>query len=838
MTTRALTAATVALFSTFVLGCGKSSKAGPVASSLAVTATPATVLANGTNTVAVHVAGGASGSISVTTNRGTFPGGSKSATLTGPGGDLVLTTCNIAVDASCAGVAVVAAIDSTLTQASASATFGGFELCTSNCAFDAACVSHACTTGAGGSGTCSAGTPSACVAPACTPSPAGAITETSCSDGIDNDCSTKIDCVDRPACDGQACKAGSPTFLCQAGACTDVSSGTALEVTPARTRLPANGAATTPVVLRVTKDGAPQAGVGIALATTLGSLSAASATTGADGTATVTFTASATAGAAAVTASLTAVPVISQSAIVTMPALGQIVLGAPIAYPVMGVRGSGYREINLVTVAVQDDAGLSYPDGLAVRFEHQRLGGSALSAPPTPDTATCVAAAGCVGFLGVTDASGVAGFNLFSGTLAGTLSVSVSATAGGQTRTFNVPNVAVIGARASGGNLSIVCSPRNVPALAETDCHTSLVDAQITCEARLKDRFNNLLGTSTQVTFVSEAAAVGQVSTTPAYDPTKDPASQSNLGVARQIFETLGAGLPANVSPDPGEPQVSDPSDLCGWTVHHPRNGLVTLAAIADGEEAFDDLNGNGVYDAGEPFIDLGEPFVDENDDGQHQVGEWFLDVNGNGLYDPANGTWDAATKIWTETRVVYTGAPAGPFPAAPPFLGTRWANSLASACTATAAASFAVNAQQVGPPPVPATSQVLFVVASDLNLNQLAESTSYAVAVEPGSLVTATYGGRPAYADDLGLFFRYQVCDRNGVNCSDRCLASGATLPCLMKPSIPVYSCGLATFVTITGGTTAGGTNVVDWKVGTTYSVFGGEKTAENVVGVAGANN
>jgi hypothetical protein len=47
-----------------------------------------------------------------------------------------------------------------------------------------------------------------------------------------------------------------------------------------------------------------------------------------------------------------------------------------------------------------------------------------------------------------------------------------------------------------------------------------------------------------------------------------------------------------------------------------PVDGRVTITAYALGEESFIDLNGNNVYDPGEPFQDLGNIFKDRNFDG------------------------------------------------------------------------------------------------------------------------------------------------------------------------------------------------------------------------------
>jgi protocatechuate 3,4-dioxygenase beta subunit len=75
------------------------------------------------------------------------------------------------------------------------------------------------------------------------------------------------------------------------------------------------------------------------------------------------------------------------------------------------------------------------------------------------------------------------------------------------------------------------------------------------------------------------------------------------------------------------------------WTSQNPRpsNGRSTVLAYAVGEESYTDLNGNGRYDAGEPFGDLGEAFRDDDEDGIRDAGsEIFVDFNSNGSYSAA----------------------------------------------------------------------------------------------------------------------------------------------------------------------------------------------------------
>lgn len=279
--------------------------------------------------------------------------------------------------------------------------------------------------------------------------------------------------------------------------------------------------------------------------------------------------------------------------------------------------------------------------------------------------------------------------------------------------------------------------------------------------------------------------------------------------------------------------------------MHNPRDGVVTVIAVTDGEDAFTDLNGNGIYDAGEPYVTQGEPFIDADDSGARDPNEWFLDVNGNGQYDGpvATAAWRGLGKIWTQTVVVFTGQPATmAVPGSPDYVGTRWVtrSAFTDACTATPAASFGVAAAKTGPPPVPASSQGFVVVASDGNLNRLASDATYGVSVVAPATVTTTYDGLASYADHLGFFFRYWPCDSSGANCASRCTATGSGLPCMMQPSVFAYSCGIAASATITGGSQPDpGVDLVDWNVTLPYPVYPSSTiTVIDKLPIAGTSN
>jgi hypothetical protein len=726
----------------------------------------------------------------------------------------------------------------------------------------------------------------------------GGTTESSCTDGIDNNCNGKIDC-EEPACAGLACNVALPGYLCISQACADPASEYAVVLTPARSRIPANGKAETAVDVFVTHKGVAKSGVslGFSVSPALGTISPATpVTTNAQGRAQVTFTSGGPIGVATITATVTGVGA-KGTTTVTMPAIGEVRLSTGgILYSVMGVRTSGFQEQNQLTVEVVDAEQRPYPDGLEVTFEHRPLGGSALSDPLPIGSTTC-AASPCVQSSVVLGSGGLASVRLYSGTVAGIVRVSASAAAGGFARQFELPTIPIVGAKPNAGHFALVCGPQNVPALADTTCHVSLVDAPFTCVALLKDRYNNLLGRATDVTFMSEAGAAGPPGTTPEYDPAKGAELQGDLGSALGIIETLGGKLPKDVSPVGLEPSIAAGADACGVSVRNPRDGLVTVIAWTPGEESFFDTNGNGVYDLGEPFIDLPEPFVDYNDNDVRDADEPFIDADGNGTFTVANGVWDSNTSIWTRTVVVYTGAPAY-LSAGGNEYASRWmeAADVATYPGPTPTASFSVRPSfppdpffdcnentlrdaslmepftdaTTGTPGVydlgevfkdcngngvwnavssepyvdvngngvydastsPATSETLYVAASDRNLNRLVAATTYSVSKPTGSKFSISLNGPSKINDGTGFDFNYQPCLASSpgtcaLDCAD--VTSPGNMRCTMRTRISGFGGTYRSSVTITGGPVDGADGLteafftMDMPFGTlTIPVFG----------------
>jgi hypothetical protein len=483
----------------------------------------------------------------------------------------------------------------------------------------------------------------------CTICPGGQTAESTCGDQADNDCDGLTDCTD-PNCNGLQC-GPSTNQKCQGNQCVDSTTAYVLKLSSTASRIPADGLATSTIRVTLTNS---QGGsiVGQDVALTIdgagvwqsNNTKAIGVQTNTQGLADVVLLSDPDGGVASITAILSAFGTGAQTS-VEMPVLADAKF-VSMQSTIMGAKTSGYQEQNQITFQLFAPGSVPYPPGLAVEFSHEPSGGSTIGTPPvTPCTTP-----GCtVTATGVTSAIGTVSIVLHSGTVADTRTVSVEGTAGGNTRTATSPNIAIVGAKASGSKVSLTCTPRNVPGFANHNCIKSLVDGQITCTVTLADRFNNVLGVSTVATFASEAGVVGPPAATPQYP-------SATLGRASTYININGGDLPIDVAPLAGIEESQTVTTTCGTLVHNPRDGSASVLVMVPGEEGFVDVNGDGVYTLGEPFIDLPEPFVDANDNNTKDGNEFYLDVSGNGQWDGPNGVWDANTTMWAETRVVYSG--------------------------------------------------------------------------------------------------------------------------------------------------------------------------------------
>jgi hypothetical protein len=495
---------------------------------------------------------------------------------------------------------------------------------------------------------------------------------------------------------------------------------------------------------------------------------------------------------------------VTGSAVVALPKLGQLNLLSQ-GQDILGVRYSGYQETSIVVFQAVDSANVNYPPGLSVNFTHQSLARSYIGASEGNCT---VANPSICHASGVTDVDGKVAVLLTSGTAAGVVSVAANATAGGLSATGNTSNIAIVGAKASGAHITMDCflgksadNIKTVPAFSNSDCKSSYYTPSAapiaaTCKVALADRFNNVLGVSTLTQFFSEAGTAGPVAYTPSYNPKAEPSAQVDLGIAESYVRPDGK-LPVDVAPFGGEFALAY-VDGCNNGTHNPRDGLVTVISIATGEEGFVDLNGNGVYDPGEPYIDMGEPYIDANDNGTWDPGEFFVDLNSNGTYDGPNGKWDSDTTIWAETRLLFTGDLEGVndgFTTAQFYTGVL--------PTLTAALPFSVESSVPGP----ATSQTYSVIFGDGNFNPLKGAGSYAIGNTEGH-ASAVYSLYPVYSagpplpGSTGISFTQQYCTKPNLTditisetCANVCPSNenATNSPCYVVTNVGACSAGIS---------------------------------------------
>jgi hypothetical protein len=390
----------------------------------------------------------------------------------------------------------------------------------------------------------------------------------------------------------------------------------------------------------------------------------------------------------------------------------------------IGTQGSG-KEVATVSVKVRDTNNEPFPQGTRVHFSLTNpIGGASITTSEA-----------------VTNDQGIASTQVKSGRLVGAVTVKAQVTFNappsancpascstdehcnqcGYKCHLGVckkileaisPSIAIVGGRPSYRGLTFYCGDRNIGALHGRIGSNIVSSINTECTVILADRFSNKVGVSTQVLFMAEGGAIDASSATKDFLGGGGGGATGDVGVAKASIRSQNPE-PADVPPMSVEnvnncqdSQCTQPKPGGFWIpynctnkltdkllyvepwytdefgrVRNPRDGLITVIAYTNGEEQFTDLNNNGIYDEGEPFVDLGEPFIDINDNGKWDAwlpgypnGEPFIDMPctaeqvtkklngctqvgvGNGKWDGPNGKWDADTLIWKKTWILWTG--------------------------------------------------------------------------------------------------------------------------------------------------------------------------------------
>lgn len=482
-----------------------------------------------------------------------------------------------------------------------------------------------------------------------------------------------------------------------------------------------------------------------------------SSATTASGIATATFTALSVPGTVTITAASGSVSN-TVAVVISQPENGSIAFVS--ASPqVLGIKGSGQASTSTVTFAVKDVNGNAAVDGVTVNFTMNGPSGGKLpedggeyigDLDDSPTTATS------------STVSGNATVILNTGSVAGTVTITASVTSEGQTLSASSGAVSIGGGVPSATHFSIATNIINIDGF-------SYYNRQTTLSVFLADRFGNynvLEGTS--VSFYTEGGAVDNSNTVDETGVTS-VTLRSQEPMPEDVTRASAAGTISNAYFS----GANEPYYTSGSVTYNPRDGWVTVLSTVQGEEAFADDNGNGLFDASynttacpvgytcqcsggnssvtgpsscangstrsEGFIDLGEPFYDKNDDGARNDGsvsgspfEEYIDANGNGQYDGANGVWDGPScdtsgcltskTIWKEIKQVFSYDN-------PVFYPSPNSNNCYN-CNSFASGSFAV-----APTSIDAGSSGNFgIYYGDLNLNMLEAGATVAGSVSAPS--------------------------------------------------------------------------------------------------------
>lgn len=280
------------------------------------------------------------------------------------------------------------------------------------------------------------------------------------------------------------------------------------------------------------------------------------------------------------------------------------------ATPAMiGVRGAGQLESSTVIFQLLDSTGGPVPNTNVNFSLDTAVGGITLNSSSA-----------------LTDNSGNAQVVVRSGTVSTTVRVTATATAANGTTIRSQSSGLVISTGIPDQNsFSLSVSKANIDG-NNTDGITTTVTA------RLADRFNNPVFDGTVVSFTAEGGSIGPSCSTVAGAcsvtfTSQNPRTSQLAAAGTAVY----AGNNCGTLPNP-------PSNATGCDDHR-----YTILATAIGEESFTDSNGNGYYDAGEPFGDLAETFLDANENDVFDSAYESLangDFNGNGQRDPASGNF------------------------------------------------------------------------------------------------------------------------------------------------------------------------------------------------------
>jgi hypothetical protein len=150
-----------------------------------------------------------------------------------------------------------------------------------------------------------------------------------------------------------------------------------------------------------------------------------------------------------------------------------------------------------------------------------------------------------------------------------------------------------------------------------------------TITATLGDHFGNPVPDGTAVNFTTEGGIIDASCVTGSLPP--PGATPSGQSTNSQVGPGSGS---CSVLLRAGSPR--------------PENGRVTVLAYAIGEEDFNDMNGNNVFDGGDSYVDKSpDIFRDDDENGIWTPGEPCIGLNRNGLCStPGDGNYNGVLRM------------------------------------------------------------------------------------------------------------------------------------------------------------------------------------------------
>lgn len=375
----------------------------------------------------------------------------------------------------------------------------------------------------------------------------------------------------------------------------------------------------------------------------------------------------------------------------------------------IGLKGTGLNQTSILTFKVLNSTGGPY-QGAQVSFAlNTSVGGVALA----PTTAT-------------SGSDGTVQTTVSSGTQHTTVRVTASISSPATLSTQSSQLAVTTGLPTSNG-FSISVGKSSNGGMACPNIESWGIDgvtAPVT--VYLSDRYANPVPDGTAVAFTSDAGQiVGQCNTT-----------GGSCGVTWTSTNPRPSPDPTTSPTNPATPTATDPSIVSG-------RGMIVATTI--GEESFDDASGTGYYVAGEAFSNLGEPYRDDNENGQYDLGEYFLDFHNTGAYQGPSGSFIGIT--CTSTTCTQDTLAIGAS------LELTMSTSLANITVSQARSSNVTLGGTLQTPTVhvPASGGTVVFNVQDRNGNSMGAGTSLSVASSNSSNVGATLAGPSSVGCDGG---------------------------------------------------------------------------------------